>query len=139
MRSGEVAHAVEQAEEAQILVHRQIPRQRGVDGGEVRSLQSLAAVRGDIQALDLDRSRRRFENAEDHVDDRGLARAVGAEQPDDLVALDLERNPIHRHGVAVAFAQIRQRKHLRLPTVPARTRTALSSCPDDRPVRRSGQ
>ena len=98
----EFLHAVEQAEEAQILVHGQIAGQRRVDGGEVRPLQSLAAVPGDVQALDLDRSRRRLENAEDHVDGRGLARPVGSQQPDDLVAADLERDAVHGHGRTVA-------------------------------------
>jgi len=38
--------------------------------------------------------------------DGGLARAVGAEQPDDLATLDVERDVIHRDGRTELLAQV---------------------------------
>lgn len=42
---------------------------------------------------------------EQHLDDGGLARAVGPEQPDDLAAADLQADPVHGGAPAVALAQ----------------------------------
>jgi hypothetical protein len=36
---------------------------------------------------------------EDHLDDRGFARAVGAQQPEDLVGPDLEIHVVHGPGL----------------------------------------
>jgi len=53
-----------------------------------RAIERGAAIAREVDAIDLDRPRRRREHAEDHADGRGLARAVWTEQADDLVGAD---------------------------------------------------
>ena len=112
MRSASRLHAVEQAEDAQVLRDGQVAGQRRVHGGEVRPLERRGERSPrEVHAFDADRAGARLEHAEDHVDGRRLARAVRPEQPDDLVPAHLERDPVHRHDVAVALAEPAHREH----------------------------
>ena len=46
-------------------------------------------------------------NAQNHVDCRGLSRAVRPHEPDDLVLAHLKRNPVDGDEVAVGLVQAR--------------------------------
>lgn len=73
------------------LAHRQILEQSAGlhDGGD----EATRDGRVRRHAEDADAARRRFAQAEDHVDRRRLARTVGAEERDDLAGRDLEVDP----------------------------------------------
>ena len=75
----QVAHA-----EARALIHRLV-------GGVVAVEEDLAAVRP--------------HEADDHVERGGLARAVGAEQPDDLALADLDVDAVHHRATVIDFLQ----------------------------------
>ena len=47
-----------------------------------------------------------LQHAQNHVDGGGLSRAIRAQQPHDLVAVNREGNPVHRNRIAVLFAQL---------------------------------
>ena len=98
--------AVQQAEEPQVLAHRQIPGERGIDGGEVRALERSRPILRDVDVVDRDAAAGGLEHAEDHVDGRRLARAVRSEEPDDLAGGDGERHPVERSEGAVALAKV---------------------------------
>ena len=105
IRSRQVPDSVNHAEDPQILSHGQVSRQRRVDRREVGAGQRLRPVGGHIQPFDPDGAAVRLEHAQNHVDDGGLPRAVGAQQPDDLVAPHVERNAVHGNRVAVCLRQ----------------------------------
>ena len=67
-------------------VHRQISRQRSIDGREVRALQRLGAVRAISSPSIRIAPRSRLQDAQNHVDGRGLACSVRAQEPDDFIA-----------------------------------------------------
>ncbi len=71
----------------------------------------------------MDGARRGLEHAEDHVDGRGLAGAVGTEETDDLALADGERNGIDGNGPGVVLPQIADSKHLHAAPI-----IALCSC-----------
>ncbi len=81
------AHLVEQA----LVLERARDAQCG-DGVRRPSDQVGAAV------VEGDAARRRAVEAADHVEDRGLARAVRADQPDDLAALDDQIERLRAHA-----------------------------------------
>ena len=88
----------------------EVAGQGRVDGGEIRARQRLRAVRREVDALDADAPGARLQHAEDHVDGGGLAGAVGAQQPDDLVAAHCEGDAVYGDRVAVGLCAIRARK-----------------------------
>ena len=57
----------------------------------------------DLLALELDRARLRRQHAADRVQGGGLARAVGADQGDDLTLIDLKRHVLERVDHAVIY------------------------------------
>ena len=59
----------------------------------------------EIDAVEAQRARPRALEPGDRVDERGLARAVGADHRDDLAVADLERGVPDRGGVAVGDRQ----------------------------------
>ena len=87
---GQILHAVDQPEEAQILKHGQIAGQRRIDGREIGALQHLRTLGGDVQVFHQDGARSGLQYAQNHVDGGGFARAIRAQQPDDLVAVHFE-------------------------------------------------
>src|ERR1051326_5628975 len=105
-------HAVEHPEEAQVLRDGEVAGERCIDGGEVRTRERARAPPREVNTFDENRTRRRFEHAEQHVDGRRLARAVRAEQTDDLVARDVERDAVNRDQRAVLFAQAAHHEHV---------------------------
>jgi len=59
-----------------------------------------------VQSADPDRPGRGTQNAGDSAQRRGLARAVGADETDDLTRVDGETQVAHRCEFAVALAKI---------------------------------
>jgi len=87
---GQIVHSVDKSEDAQVLGDGEISWQRRIDGREIRAFQSLGTMGGEIHPFDADAARTRLNDAENHVDGRGLSRAIGTQQTDDLIASDLE-------------------------------------------------
>ncbi len=106
------AHAVDQAEHAQVLRDGEVPRQGRVDRGKVGALPAPGggATPGRALRCAIDPAVG-SQHAQDHVDGRRLAGAVGAEQADDLARRDLERHVVHRRSGTVGLAQVRNREH----------------------------
>ena len=65
----------------------------------------------DLVALEADRARGRRQRAGEHVEDRALARAVRADQAEDLALLDLERHVVDGGEAAEALDQPLDRQH----------------------------
>src|SRR5581483_8155605 len=78
--SQRIGHAVEVAEHAQHLDDTHAIGEREVAGREADTRHGLAAFRGQGMAQHLDRACIRRDDAEQHQQGGGLARAVGAEQ-----------------------------------------------------------
>ncbi len=97
--------AVDQPEDPQVLPHRQVARQRRVDGGEIGAAQRLAAAGPEVHSLDADGPGVGLEHPQDHAEGGGLARTVRADQAHDLSWTHLERDAIDGHGPAIGFAQ----------------------------------
>ena len=73
---------------------------------------------------------------EQHQDGRGLARSVGAEQPEDLALRDRERDPVDDSGLIVALGEalyfddvICTHRRPNLATAPTSTRSAAPMMP----------
>ncbi len=96
---------IDHAEDAQVLPHRQIARQGGVDRREVGEGQRPAAADRQVQALDADAAGVRLQHPEDHVDGAGLAGAVWPDQADDLLAMHLERDRVGGDRAVIGLAQ----------------------------------
>src|SRR3546814_17358166 len=65
----------------------------------------------DVETFDDDAAGRRLQHAEHHVDGRGLAGPIRAEQADNLATTDLERDVVDRDGVAILLAQSADGQH----------------------------
>src|SRR5487761_2405842 len=65
--------------------------------------------------------------AEHHAHRRGLARAVGTEEPGDHAGLHLEGEVVHRHGVAVPLREVFDRQHGRSVTLPTASPVPVAS------------
>src|SRR5262249_34932996 len=94
----------------------------------------VGAGPGQVAAVEPDRSRPRREQVRDRVQEGRLARAVAAEQRDELARADLERHAPENLDAAVSGRQIpnlEQRRpapaHAVLPSRPARARRAYRS------------
>jgi hypothetical protein len=61
-------------------------------------------MRGEVQPFDPNASRVGLEYAQDHVDGGRFAGPVGAEEPDDLPAAYVERNPVHGDERTITLA-----------------------------------
>jgi iron complex transport system substrate-binding protein len=68
--------------------------------------QVLALQIGDHRALKLNRSRRRFIEAVDHAQQRGLARTRAANDADKAARRHRQRHAVYRVGIAKALAEI---------------------------------
>ncbi len=93
---------------AHVFGHRQ-PPEDGCFLRQVGKPQARALVDGhffDGAAIDGDAARIGPQQADDHVERRGLARAIGAEQADHFTAAHGERNVLHHAARAVVLAQI---------------------------------
>ncbi len=67
--------------------------------------QYLPSVAGHAPAENLDATGARAHQAEQHADSRGLARTVGAEEPEPVTGRHLEVEAVHHGPAPVAFGQ----------------------------------
>src|SRR5262249_23066793 len=109
--ASQVGDVVDQPEEAQILCNGEVAGQSRIDRREVRARERLGTALRDIDAADSYGAACRGQNSENHVDSRGLARAVGTQEPDDLFALDVEGDVLDSGDVRVALAQVSDAEH----------------------------
>src|SRR6266702_5626739 len=65
----------------------------------------------DLRAVEPDRAGRWHQRARQHVEDRALARAVRADQAEDLALRDLERHVVDRGEAAKALDQALDYEH----------------------------
>src|SRR5690606_20726482 len=80
--------AVDTGEELEVLTHRQEPVQREFLRHVADALLRVAARAREIDSGDLGAPRRRTQQAAEHLERRRLARAVRAEQAEDLSRAD---------------------------------------------------
>ena len=76
--------AIQHREESQVLLDGQVSRQRCIHRRKVGAQQRAATVVCEVVTVDLDAPASRFEHAQNHVDRRCFAGAVGTEQSDDF-------------------------------------------------------
>src|SRR5439155_3858324 len=79
-----------------------------------------------VDAADGDRAAGRTEDAGHHPDRRRLARAVGAQKPEELAARHLEVDAVHRGELAVALGERGQPDHVILRTMASTTSRSAS-------------
>src|SRR5207245_3445742 len=89
-RGDRVVEPVELPEEAQELADAQPLGQRQVPGGEADTAGGGAAMAGRAEPGDLDPTAVRRDDAEEHEQGRGVAGAVGPEEPEALTGADGE-------------------------------------------------
>src|SRR5207249_1542128 len=103
------------ARERHIFEHaKPVKRPRDLEGAADAAVDD--AIRGcarDLRAIEHDRSRRRRKRARQHVEDRALARAVRADQAENLALLDPERHIVDSGEAAEALHQSFYRQHAR--------------------------
>ena len=58
-----------------------------------------------------DRARIRLVEARHHLEERGLARAVGAAQADPFTHVDLPRDVVEQHAIAEGFCEVEELDH----------------------------
>ena len=101
-----VFHSINLGENEHVLPDLQIRRKPRVRGGEIGPLEDFDAVMLQVLAEDFDVAARGLDQSEQDLDGCRLARAVGAEDPDDFPALRRERHIGHGHGAAEFFAKM---------------------------------
>src|SRR6185295_17922442 len=104
--------------EQEIFLHRQVAedaapfgdqRQSAFDDLMGRERRDIAAGKAYLLA------RKRPHDTRDGFQERGLARAIGAEDGYDLAASNVERDAVERAMQAIGQAEIGDLKHRRLP------------------------
>lgn len=92
---------------ADVLFHRQLAEYRRLlrQVGQAQYGAAVDRQAGDVGAVDVDRAGIRRHQADDHVERRGLAGAVRAQQADHFTAFDLQRHVAHHQALAIAFLQ----------------------------------
>ena len=88
---GQLGHAHDVVAHAHAAEDRVLLRQ--VADAEPRAL--VHRQRGDVRAVDRDAARIGRDQAHDHVEAGGLARAVGTQQADDLAAAQVQADVLH--------------------------------------------
>ncbi len=122
-----VGHLVQVGEALEILEHAQAEveaRRLGHDRDPAADLD--AVLRGEIDPGDRRRARARGDERAERPDGRGLARAVGAEEAEDLAARHVERDVVDGEPIAEALRQVPDRygghAASRSPAAPGRLR-----------------
>lgn len=89
----------------EVLVNRQTGEHAAAFGHVGHAQANDLVTRGldDLLALELDRARLCRQHTADRVQGGGLARAVGADQSDDLALIDLKRHVLERVDHAVIY------------------------------------
>jgi hypothetical protein len=111
--AGECAALAIEARQHHVLEQGEpLERPRDLEGAADAAIDD--AMRGqsrNLAALEHDRARRRGERAGEHVEDRALARAVGADQAEYLALIDLERHVGDGRETAETLVQPFDRQH----------------------------
>ena len=128
MRSAQILHRIEPAEDGEVLPHREPHRHVDIGAFEIHPAEHLGALLRHRMAEHLDAPRGRQHQPHDHGDRRGLAGAVAAEQAGDAAARDPERHIVDRAGGLVELDRdARPRSRRSLPDRPRATALALAS------------
>jgi hypothetical protein len=92
---------------ADVLLHRQAAEDRGLlrQIADAKPRPPVHRHVGDVVAVDLDGALIGPHQTGDHVEDGGLAGAVGAEKPDRLAARHGEAGVPHHHALAIGLGQ----------------------------------
>jgi hypothetical protein len=100
----------------QVVVHAQQGKHLAAFGHVAQALlhDEGRVAGGDVLALELDRTLAGVDDAGDGFQDRGLARAVGAEHGGDLAAAHLQADPTNRLDRAVGALDVEQFQHRRV-------------------------
>ena len=130
MRSSDAVavDAVQARVEAQELAGRQLFVDEGPVRNEAERCFRRFRVRRQIVSVDEDAAGGRFQQAGDHADGGGLARAVRAEESVNLAGRHLERDAVHGGKAAVLLDEIvngdhgRRRRCAPAPSAPGRRR-----------------
>ncbi|MOA22061.1 hypothetical protein D3C78_1425910 [compost metagenome] len=102
---------VELAEDQKVLADAQGVRQGDVGAREVGSLEDRLALAREVHAEDADRAGRGRDQAQEHLDGRGLAGSVGSQEAQDLAAGDREGDVIDRDEGSENLAKPRRLQH----------------------------
>jgi hypothetical protein len=102
----QLLHAVEPAVEQQVLAHRQPVRKVDIRRREIHVRECCVAPLTHVDAEHVDLAHRRFEQAQQHGDRRGLAGAVAAQQSEHCPVRDAERQVIDCDDRPIHLAQV---------------------------------
>lgn len=102
---GEPRHAIEPAEDRQVLPDRQPVGHIHIRALEVHPVQDLVTLAGHLGAQDAHAARSRRDEAQDGGDGRRLASAVAAQEAGDRAPGQYERDVVHRPRVAIGLDQ----------------------------------
>jgi hypothetical protein len=94
------AHAVQTTDHREVLQPGEVLVDRGVLSGETDALAQARGVVHHVEAGHADRARVGLEQRRQHADRRGLAGAVGPQQPEHGAVCGLEVDPVERAHVA---------------------------------------
>ena len=122
--------AVEPGREQQVLHRAELLEEGGVDADPVDQPLDRHLVALDVVAEDLDPALVEGQQARDEPDERRLARAVGAEDPVDVAALEAERDVARSPSPACCLRPTTKR----FVTPSTRSAGTAGSCDRDRPT-----
>jgi len=100
------AHAIEAAPKAEVVAGAQRAIEGDLLGHDADVPANAEGVAGDGVAGDFSRAAGRLDEAAEHVDRGGLARAIGAEQTEDFAAQDAEGDALHGLEFAECLAKV---------------------------------
>jgi hypothetical protein len=116
-----VVDAVQLGEEADVLVHREIAVEREALGEVADAARELAPVGGWLEPAGAQRAAVRGKQAQDAAQRRGLACAIGPDEPEHLAALDAEVEAVDGRDAAVAAHETRDLDERRVRHRPGST------------------
>jgi hypothetical protein len=97
-----LVQVVEQSDHAQVLVPRQVLVDRGVLAGQADAAPHRVGVLDDVDAVDGGGARGRLEDRRQDSDHRGLARAVGTQESEDLAPGHVQRHAVEGTHLAIS-------------------------------------
>jgi hypothetical protein len=94
--------------DAHVLQHREVRKDRGdlERAHHAAARDDVGPLRGDVAAVEVDRSAGRGQEAREQVEDRRLARAVGTDQRMDGVAAHAQVDAVDRHEALELLGQV---------------------------------
>ena len=106
-------HVVEDAVQIHVFVGGLLAVEAGVLKDDAEALADLVLLHRGIEAVELDAAAGRAQQRGEHLDGGGLARAVRAEEGEDLALRDVEGDVVDGGEIAEAFDQMADRNHPR--------------------------